>query len=120
MNKYKQSYEEFINLYISDQWLRESLMESREFPPAVVRYLVNEHVLVNGGDLSNRRKWSKQYKKYQSNLVQARSTVVEFEKVAFPNVKCYSQGGRRFSTKVKSSLHHDSSKKPSYKRGYEF
>jgi hypothetical protein len=82
--------------------------------------LVDEHVQINGGDLSNRKKWSKQYKDYQSNLVQARRAVVEFEKVAFPNVKCYSQVGRRFSTKVKSSLHYDNSKKTSYKRGYEF
>ena len=122
MNKYNVSYEELIDLYISDlrQWLRESLMESRGFPPAVVRNLVDEHVQMNCGDLSNRKKWSKQFKVYQSNLVQARRSVVEFDKVAFPNVKCYSQGGRRFSTKVKSSLHYDNSKKPIYKRGYEF
>ena len=30
------------------------------------------------------------------------------------------KGGKRFSTKVKPSLHYDNSKKPSYKRGYEF
>jgi hypothetical protein len=38
MNKYNVSYEEVIDLYISDlrQWLGESLMESRGFPPAVV------------------------------------------------------------------------------------
>ena len=122
MSKYKVSYEELINLYISHlrNWLRESLMESRGFPPTLVMSLVNEHVRINSGDLNNRKKWSKQYKEYQANLVQARRAVVEFEKVAFPNVKCYSQGGRRFSTKVKSSLHYDNSKKPLYKRGYEF
>jgi len=79
-----------------------------------------QHVLINGGDLNNRKKWSKPYKEYQANLVQARRAVVEFEKVAFLNVKCVSQGGRRFSTKVKSSLHYGNSRKPSYKRGYEF
>ena len=119
MNKYKVSYDELINLYITDlrKWLRESLLESKGFPPAVVMNLVNEHVLINGGDLNNRSKWSKRYKEYQTNLVQARRAVVEFEKVAFPNAICYNQGGRRFSSKVKSSIH---SKKPSYKRGYEF
>jgi len=122
MSKYKVSYEELINLYISHlrNWLRESLMESRGFAPTLVMSLVNEHVLINSGDLNNRKKWSKQYKEYQANLVQARRAVVEFEKVAFPNVKCYSQGGRRFSTKVKSSLHYGICRKPSYKRGYEF
>ena len=122
MSKYKVSYEELINLYISHlrNWLRESLMESRGFPPTLVMSLVNEHVLINSGDLNNRKKWSKQYKEYQANLVQARRAVVEFEKVAFPNVKCYSQGGKRFSTKVKSSLHYGICRKPSYKRGYEF
>ena len=112
MIKYKVTLEELINLYISHlrNWLRESLMESRGFPPTLVMSLVDEHVLINGGDLSNRKKWSKQYKEYQANLVQARRAVVEFEKVAFPNVKCYSQGGRRFSSKVKSSFHIDSSK----------
>jgi hypothetical protein len=61
INKYKVSYVELINLYISHlhHWLRESLMESRKFPPAVVRNLVDEHVLINGGDLNNRKKWSK-------------------------------------------------------------
>jgi len=122
MIKYKVTLEELINLYISHlrNWLRESLMESRGFAPTLVMSLVNEHVLINSGDLNNRRKWSKQYKEYQANLVQARRAVVEFEKVAFPNVKCYSQGGKRFSSKVKSSFHFDSSKKPIYKRGYEF
>jgi hypothetical protein len=116
MNKYKVSYEELINLYISDlhNWLRESLMESRGFPPAVVMNLVNEHVLINDCDLNNRKKLSKPYKEYQTNLVQAKRAVNQFEKVAFPNVKCCSQGGRRFRTKVKSSLHYDKSKKPSY------
>jgi hypothetical protein len=43
MNKYKVSYDELINLYITDlrKWLRESLMESKGFPPAVVMKLVN-------------------------------------------------------------------------------
>jgi hypothetical protein len=44
-------------------------MESRGFPPAVVRNLVDEHVLINGGDLNNRKKWSKPYREYQANLV---------------------------------------------------
>jgi len=60
MNKFKVSYVELIKLYINHlrDWLRESLMESRGFPPAVVRNLVDEHVLINGGDLNNRKKWS--------------------------------------------------------------
>ena len=71
MNKFKVSYVELIKLYICHlrDWLRESLMESRGFPPAVVRNLVDEHVLINGGDLNNRKKWSKPYREYQANLV---------------------------------------------------
>ena len=48
MIKYKVSYEELINLYISDlhNWLRESLMESREFPPAVVMNMFSLMIVI--------------------------------------------------------------------------
>ena len=75
-------------------------MAAFDCPPTLVMSLVNEHVRINSGDLNNRKKWSKQFKEYQANLVQARRAVVEFEKVAFPNVKCLVKVAEDFQPKL--------------------